>query len=107
MIVDKLSKFYKGWIIGDFDNSLLKTKEFEVSVRTHPAGEQYEVHTHRIATEYNVLVSGSMTMCGIDLCAGDTFIVEPYEISDPVFHEDCVVVCVKVPSIPSDKYLVE
>lgn len=107
MIVNKLSTFHKGWIIGDFDNSLLRTKDFEVSVRTHPAGEQYEVHTHRIATEYNILVSGRMTMCSIDLNAGDTFIVEPFEISDPVFHEDCVVVCIKVPSIPSDKYLVE
>jgi len=30
--------------------------------------------------------------------AGDIFIIEPYEISDPEFLEDCEVVVVKTPS---------
>ena len=45
-------------------------------------------------------------MCGEDLKAGDVFIVYPGEIADPVFHEDCKVVCIKTPSIPGDKYVV-
>jgi hypothetical protein len=35
---------------------------------------------------------------------GDIFVLEPYEIADPQFLEDCVVLCVKIPSIPGDKY---
>ena len=45
-------------------------------------------------------------MCGVDLVSGDTFVVYPNEIADPVFHEDCVIVCVKVPGNSQDKYLV-
>ena len=47
-----------------------------------------------------------MRMCDTELVAGDIFVVEPNEISDPMFHEDCTIVCVKVPSVPGDKYLV-
>jgi quercetin dioxygenase-like cupin family protein len=106
MIVNKLSGFNHGWIIGDFENSLLRTKDFEICVRVHPKGDNHQAHFHKIATEYNVLVSGHMTMCGIELHSGDTFMVEPDEVADPVFHEDCTIVCVKVPSIPTDKFLV-
>jgi quercetin dioxygenase-like cupin family protein len=106
MKVGKLSNHDRGWIIGDFENSLLRTNEFEVCVRVHPKGEVWPAHTHKIATEYNILISGSMTMCGIELITGDTFIVESNEIADPIFHEDCTIVCVKTPSIPTDKYIV-
>ena len=62
--------------------------------------------SHKLITEYNVLISGKMTMCGVELNAGDTFIVEPNEVADPIFLEDCTIVCVKTPSITDDKYLV-
>jgi hypothetical protein len=106
MKIGKLTDHERGWIIGDFEKSLLRTKDFEVCVRVHPKGELYGAHYHKIITEYNVLVSGKMTMCGVELNTGDTFIVEPNEIADPVFLEDCTVVCVKTPSIPGDKYIV-
>jgi hypothetical protein len=35
---------------------------------------------------------------------GDIFIIEPLEVAVPTFHEDCKVLCVKVPSLPNDKY---
>ena len=104
MKVGKLSSFNRGWIIGDFENSLLRTKDFEVCVRVHPKGEVYGAHYHKLITEYNVLVSGKMTMCGVELNAGDTFIVEPNEVADPVFLEDCKLIVVKVPSMIGDKY---
>jgi quercetin dioxygenase-like cupin family protein len=106
MIVGKLNDHIRGWIIGDFEKSLLRTKDFEVSVRVHPKGEIWPAHLHKIATEYNVLISGSMYMCGVELITGDTFIVEPNEVADPIFHEDCTVLCIKTPSIPGDKYLI-
>ena len=106
MKLGKLSNYNRGWIIGDFENSLARTKDFEVCVRVHPKGEVWPAHTHKIATEYNVLIYGSMSMCGVELIAGDTFIVEPNEIADPIFHEDCTIVCVKTPSVPTDKYII-
>jgi quercetin dioxygenase-like cupin family protein len=105
MKLSKLADTHRGWIIGHFSD-ILKTNDFEVGVITHLKDEKWAAHTHRIATEYNVLVSGSMRVCDTELVAGDIFIIEPNEVADPTFHEDCTIVCVKVPSIKGDKYIV-
>lgn len=106
MQVTKLDKMTRGWFIGNFEPSLYKTEEFEVAVLTHTKGEKWPAHYHKLATEYNVLLSGSMFCCGQELQTGDIFIIEPNEIADPIFHEDCTIVCVKIPGKPKDKYLV-
>jgi len=97
----------RGWMMGNFEPSLLKTELFEVAVLHHPKGQIWPAHYHRVATEYNLLISGSMNVCGEELVAGDTFIIAPGEIAEPAFHEDCTILCVKVPGISGDKYLVE
>jgi len=105
MHISKLSDTFRGWFIGDFEPSVLRTKDFEVGVLKHPKGEKWPAHYHVKATEYNVLISGAMTLNGIDLHAGDVFVIEPREVADPTFHEDCTIVCVKVPSDTTDKYI--
>ena len=50
MIVGKLSDTYRGWVIGDFEPSLLKTKDFEVGILTHLKGEQWPAHYHKKGT---------------------------------------------------------
>ena len=104
MKIKKINDMWRGWFIGDFEPSVLKTKEFEVGVLTHKKGEKWAKHYHNIATEYNVLVSGSMTICGKLIEPGDIFVLEPKEVADPIFHEDCKIVCVKKPSIIGDKF---
>lgn len=105
MKVGRLENFYRGWVVGNFEPSLLQTKDFEVGILRHPKGEKWPAHYHKLATEYNILISGTMKLCNIELVAGDTFILEPYEIADPIFHEDCTIVCIKVPSSTTDKYM--
>jgi quercetin dioxygenase-like cupin family protein len=46
-----------------------------------------------------------MRLGNIELVAGDTFIIEPNEVADPTFHEDCTIVTVKTPSVIGDKYV--
>jgi hypothetical protein len=104
MEVRKLTSFKGGWFIGDFEPSILKTSNFELAIHHYRAGELWDVHTHYIATEYNVLISGSMTVCEKTLESGDVFIIHPFEISAPIYHTDCIVVICKVPSIIGDKY---
>ena len=41
MKVSKLSDYTRGWIIGDFEPSILRTKDFEVAVFNHLKGEKY------------------------------------------------------------------
>ena len=105
MKVGKLDAMHRGWVIGDFEPSLLRTKDFEVGILKHYKNEKWPTHYHKIATEYNILISGSMHLCGVELVAGDTFILEPFEIAEPTFHEDCVIICIKVPSDTKDKYV--
>jgi quercetin dioxygenase-like cupin family protein len=106
MIISKLENYTRGWFIGDFFPSILRTKDFEVGILKHKKGEKWAAHYHSIATEYNVLLEGSMYVCNVELKAGDVFIIEPNEVADPVFHEDCTIVCVKIPSAIGDKHLV-
>ena len=104
MNITKLKDYVRGWIIGDFEPTILRTKDFEVGVLTHLKGEKWPVHYHKESIEYNVLVEGRMTVQNIELNTGDVFVFDKGEVADPVFHEDCTVVCVKVPSLPSDKF---
>ena len=106
MQVGKLTDMWRGWVIGDFEPSLLKTQDFEVGILLHPKGERWAAHYHKLGTEYNILIEGSMRVCDTELVAGDTFIIEPGEVADPTFHEDCRIVCIKVPGNSKDKYLV-
>lgn len=107
MNVTKITDYVRGWFIGNFEPSLLKTSDFEVGLLTHKQGEQWPSHYHKESIEYNILISGKMVVQGKELNNGDVFVFEKEEIADPVFLEDCTVVCVKVPSIPSDKFEVE
>jgi hypothetical protein len=101
-----ISEMWGGWFIGNFDPSVLKTKDFEVGVLTRTKALNETPHYHAIGTEYNVLLSGSMSLNDEIINIGDIFIIEPNQIARPVFHEDCQILCVKTPSVPGDKYSV-
>lgn len=106
MEVIKFSQMEKGWFIGDFLPTAFKTKDFEVSYKIHPAGEIWDTHYHKVATEINLLIKGEMKICGKELTSGDIFIIYPMEISEPKFYTDCEIICVKTPSVKSDKFIV-
>ena len=95
----RLEDMKKGWFAGDFEPTAFKTKDFEISYRIHPSGEQRPEHTHTHTTEINLLISGTMSFQDRELTNGDIFIVEPWEISNPVFYTDCAIVCVRTPSM--------
>lgn len=94
----------RGWFIGNFEPTVLKTESFEVGLLSHKKQEQWPEHVHKIATEYNVLLKGSMAVNGTEIKEGEIFIIEPGESSRPEFFEDCKVLCIKVPSVIGDKY---
>ena len=62
-----------GWFMGAFNPTALYTGAAEVAVKYYKAGNQEAWHVHRIATEVTVIVSGSVTMNGKHLGAGDIF----------------------------------
>lgn len=103
----KLSDFTGGWFVGDFSPAAFRTPLFEVSVKVHPKGEVWPTHYHKVATEYNCVVSGTVEIDGEKFTAGDLFEVPPLHVVSPTFLEDCTIVCVKVPSVIGDKYVVD
>lgn len=106
MEIHKFNKFTKGWFIGDFDPVVLKTDQVEVAYQTHKADERHDIHYHKKSREYNLLISGTMVINEQELNAGDLFIIEPYEVSEPTFITDVTLVVVRAPSIKGDKYVI-
>jgi len=95
-----------GWFVGDFEPTAYKTKDFEVSYKTHPKGEIWDNHYHKVATEINYLIRGKMNLSGTALEEGDIFVLHPGEVAVPEFLTDCELVVVKTPSIKGDKYII-
>ena len=95
-----------GWFIGNFHPTAWKSKDFEVCYRLHLAGEKWEKHYHTKITEINLLISGKMMIQDQQIGVGDIFILHPYEIADPIFLEDCQIVCIKTPAVPDDKIII-
>lgn len=104
MIIDKISRFTRGWFIGDFEPSLLKTKEFEVALISHEKNEYIPKHYHAMAIEYNVLLSGKMIINDRTIEPGEIFAFEKNEPVDAKVLEPSKVLCIKVPSVIGDKH---
>ena len=75
MRVIPLSEFTRGWFIGNFEPSVLKTSKFEVGVFKHSKGEDWPAHYHRSHDEYNVLVTGKMSIYGTIIEPESVFVV--------------------------------
>lgn len=96
-----------GWFVGDFNPTAYRTREFEVCLKRHLKGEKWPTHYHKVAIEINYLIRGTMTLHGEMFLPGDVFILEPEEIADPIFLEDCEMIVIKSPSTPGDKYIIK
>ena len=102
----KLSDMTDGWFVGGFEPTAYFTKDFEVNYRLHPKGQFWETHYHTDVTEINLLIRGKMTIQDQEINSGDIFVIEPRDITDPIFLEDCEIICVKTPSL-NDKVVIE
>jgi hypothetical protein len=105
MRLNRIENMLGGWFIGNFEPSVYKTEYFEVCFKRHIKNEKWPIHYHKQATEINYLIRGEMSIGHMNLRPGDIFILDKYEIADPVFFTDCELLVVKTPSIIGDKYL--
>lgn len=100
----KLSEFTKGWFVGDFEPSLFRSREFEVSVKRYKAGDVENTHYHKVATEWTCVIDGKIRMSGFVFEKDDIIQVDTEEIVKFEAIEDSVTVVVKTPSLQGDKY---
>lgn len=99
-----ISDMVKGWFIGDFTPSILRSADCEVAVKYYSAGDAEAAHHHKVAVEVTVVVSGRVRMSGREWGVGDIILLEPGEITDFEAITDAVNVVVKLPSVINDKF---
>jgi hypothetical protein len=104
MEISKLSEYSKGWLVGDFEPSLVRAKNLEFAVKHYAAGSEDCTHCHKIAVEITVIVYGRARFNDITVDAGDIVRIEPGEYTKFKAIEDCGIAVIKAPSIVGDKY---
>ncbi|MAR68298.1 MAG: hypothetical protein CL833_13700 [Crocinitomicaceae bacterium] len=94
-----------GWFVGDFEPSVIRTKDFEVAVKRYKAGDKEARHVHKVATELTVIISGKVLMNSQQYGEGSIIEIPPNTSSDFEAIENTVTVVVKTPSVSGDKYV--
>ena len=101
----KLQDMTKGWFVGDFEPSMLRTQDVEVGIKKYIKGDYEDSHFHKVATEITVIVSGRVFMFDQEFEEGDVVIIEPGESTSFEALTDAVTVVVKHPGVKNDKYI--
>jgi hypothetical protein len=99
-----LEDMVKGWFVGDFEPTIIKSDQFEVAVKRYNAGDYENYHHHKIATELTVIIEGEVEMNGIHFKKNDIIKINANEITDFKCITDVTTVVVKTPSVKNDKY---
>lgn len=103
----KLEEMIKGWFVGNFEPTLLRTNDVEVAVKSYKKGDYEAKHFHKIATEITVITQGRVKMNGVEYAKGDIIVMEPNESTDfECLEDDTQNVVVKIPGANNDKYIV-
>ncbi len=100
----KLDKMLRGWFVGAFTPTALKTDMCEVAVKNYNAGDYETTHHHKIATEITLILDGRVEMFGKEWGPGDIISISPGESTDFRAITDVKSVVVKVPGALNDKY---
>ena len=103
---DKIENYVKGWVVGDFEPSILRHKDLEVGIAYHKKNEPTQQHYHTSSEEYNFIINGRMRVNEKILEKGDIFIYERMDISNCEFIEDTTLMIIRIPSAPNDKVIV-
>ncbi|MCB2227337.1 MAG: hypothetical protein KQH53_11725 [Desulfarculaceae bacterium] len=103
----QLSEMIGGWFVGDFDPTVVRSKDVEVAVKQYTRGDSEQRHMHKVAAEITVIAQGHVRMNGTDYKTGDIVLIHPGESTDFQAVEDTLTVVVKMPSVMGDKYLVD
>lgn len=100
-----LKEFVGGWLVGNFNPSIFRTEDFEVSVKRFNAGQTEAAHFQKIATEITIVVEGRISINDKVYCSDEILVIEPNEVAGFMSLTDSVLVCIKFPSKPEDKIL--
>ena len=95
-----------GWFIGNFEPSIFKTADFEIAIKRFKSGEVEPQHYQKISKEITVIVSGKVEIAKQLFIENDIVEIDPFEVADFRAITDCILIAIKLPSLPNDKFLV-
>ncbi len=99
-----LKDMTKGWFVGNFNPSVLKTNDFESAIKCYKKGDFEKRHHHKIATEITVVIAGKIKMNETQYEKNDIVIVKANESVEFQCIEDAITVVIKYPGANNDKY---
>ena len=102
----RIESFKDGWFVGNFQPSLHVNPYVEVAFKVVKPGETELPHKQLKATELTCVAKGLIELNGKRFSSGDVIEISPGEIALFNCIEEALLICVKFPSIPSDKILV-
>lgn len=100
----RLEDMLKGWFIGDFEPTLIRTNAVEVAIKEYEVGFMENRHYHKIATEITVITSGRVRMNNQEYKKGDIVVINPGESTDFEALEHAITTVIKYPGAKNDKY---
>lgn len=100
-----LNEMIRGWFCGNFEPSIIKSKNFEVGIKRYKAGDKEESHYHKLAQEITVIVAGHVRMNGVEYGPDDIVVIGKFESTDFEALTDAVTCVVRDGSFAGDKYL--
>lgn len=106
MQVFRLEDMTRGWFVGNFEPTVLKTNDVEVAIKRYNKGDYEERHFHKIATELTVIINGKVKMNNIEYHQGNIITILPGEDTDfECIEDNTQTVVVKCPGANNDKYI--
>lgn len=101
-----LNEFIKGWVIGDFVPSIIKSKDIEVGVKYYKSGDKESRHVHNIVDEYTIVLTGLIKMNDKIYKEKDIVFIQKGISTDFECLVDSITLVIKTPSVPSDKFII-
>jgi len=107
MEIFKLNKMTKGWFVGDFEPSIIRTNSCEVGIKAYKKGTKELSHYHKASKEITAIIKGKAKINEHILFEGDIILIDENEVAQFEAIEDVITVVYKSKSLVNDKFLVK
>jgi quercetin dioxygenase-like cupin family protein len=106
MKIKRIDNYTRGYFVGDFEPTIVKTNDVEIAIQRYKIGEYEERHYHKVAKEITVILEGKVRINdSIEVVKGDIIVIEPNEDMDFLPVTDVTTLVVKIPGAKDDKYM--
>jgi mannose-6-phosphate isomerase-like protein (cupin superfamily) len=102
-----IKDFKLGWLIGNFEPSIVKTKKFEIGIKKYRTGDYEKPHLHKKSDEITIIIDGKVLMNGEEYKENDIILIEKGVCTDFKAITDTTTAVIKIPSLPGDKFVIE